>query len=91
MPRPEARPDAGREVGRQRETAPAQHGLPGEPANRVSPWRRESMAPRPSTPAPGRAVAPGPARALERENARRATPRPATANAERDDRRGRER
>jgi len=86
MPRPEA--------GRQRETPPAQRGLPGEPANRVSPWRRESTAPRPSTAAPGRAAAPaapGPARALEREDARRTTPRPAAAHAERDERGARER
>jgi hypothetical protein len=87
MPRPEPRPDAGREVGRPREATP--RALPGEPANRVSPWRRESTAPRPSTLAPGRATAPGPTRMVERDDARRTPPQPAAAHAERGERRAR--
>jgi hypothetical protein len=73
MPRPEAQ--------RPRDTTP--RALPGEPANRVSPWRRESTAPRPSTLGPGRATTPGPTRAVEREDARRTTPRSAFVRGER--------
>jgi len=71
-PRPAApRADAPREVGRQREGG-SPRNLPGEPANRVSPWRRESN--RSSTTAPAQATAPGgrgaPA-ALKRDETRR--------------------
>jgi hypothetical protein len=97
-PRPEgrpeiARPDAAREVGRQREVS-SPRALPGEPANRVSPWRRESNAPHSSTVAPGRVAAPaarGPAATLERDSARRTPPRPAAAHEQRDERHTRER
>jgi hypothetical protein len=66
--------------------------LPGQPANRVAPWRRESTAPRavaPSaavvSPAPTtRPAAPAPA--VERERAPRPQPGPATSRDERDER-----
>jgi len=88
--RPQPRAETPRpEVGRPREATP--RALPGEPANRVSPWRRESTAPRPSTLTPGRATAPGPTRAVERDDARRTPPRSAVAHTERDERRTRAR
>ena len=86
LSRPEPRPNVGRDVGSPREGTP--RALPGEPANRVSPWRRESAGPRPSTLAPGHAPAPGPRRTVERSDAARG-PRPAAAHAERGDRRAR--
>jgi hypothetical protein len=100
MPRQErpdnVRPDAAREAGRQREIQPTPRALPGEPANRVSPWRREPSSPRSSAPTPGRLVTPapaarGPAPVVERDDARRMAPRPAAAHRERDPRGARER
>jgi hypothetical protein len=95
MPRPEARPEAAkpeppREVGRQREM-PSERKLPGEPANRVSPFRqRESHSSMPA-PGPGAAAARGPAAAVERSDARRTPPRPAAAHGDREQRPARER
>jgi hypothetical protein len=86
--RAQARPPETREVGRPQ--APGQQrGLPGEPANRVSPYRRESSGPHASTPAPAVAPAPttrAPAVAPERANPGRG---PAKAAGGRDERRER--
>jgi len=92
-PRPEARVETPKaepaQVGHQRETPPARK-LPGEPANRVSPWRHEGRS---STPAPSPAAsAPrGPAPTVERSDAPRTPPRPAAAHSDRDQGRARER
>jgi len=97
-PRPEnVRPD----VGRGREAAPVGHGLPGEPANRVAPWRQQSSAPRPAAPtaraaesALPRAAAPathGPAPTVQRGETPRTPPRPAAAHGSRDEPHPRER
>jgi hypothetical protein len=89
-PRPQVRAETPRpEVGRQRETPPGR-ALPGEPANRVAPYRHESGGPRSSTPPPARAAAPtrGPVPTAERGDAPRTPPRPAAAHGEREQRRG---
>ncbi|HEV8585562.1 MAG TPA: DUF6600 domain-containing protein [Methylomirabilota bacterium] len=89
-PRPEPRAEAPRREVRPEAARP--RPLPGEPANRVAPWRRDSAAPRATAPAasvttPAPAARPAaPAPAIERERPERGKARPATA---RDDRPGR--
>jgi hypothetical protein len=93
-PRPQVRAETPRpEVGRQRETPPGR-ALPGEPANRVAPYRHESGGPHSSTPPPARAAAPaarGPVATVQRGDAPRTPPRPAAAHGDREQRPARER
>ena len=88
--RPESRPETPRAAVRPPEASPAPRALPGEPANRVSPWRREGGERHSGTPAPtARTATPGrgaPAAVVERGDARRTSPKPATDHAERDER-----
>jgi len=51
-PRSESRPETPRDAVRPPEASPAPRALPGEPANRVSPWRREGGERHSGTPAP---------------------------------------
>jgi hypothetical protein len=75
-PRPEVRPDAARP-----------RALPGEPANRVAPWRRQSAAPQPAARAATPASRPAtPAPAIRREPPAPAPARPAPAPRPRDER-----
>src|SRR5437867_3289512 len=86
-PRSESRPETPRDAVRPPEASPAPRALPGEPANRVSPWRREGGERHSGTPAPtARATTPGrgtPSAAVERGGARRTSPKPAADHADR--------
>jgi len=92
-PRSESRPETPRDAVRPPEASPAPRALPGEPANRVSPWRREGGERHSGTPAPtARAATPGrgaPSAVVERGDARRTSPKGAADHAERDERRAR--
>jgi len=89
-PRSESRPETPRDAVRPPEASPAPRALPGEPANRVSPWRREGGERHSGTPAPtARATTPGrgaPSAVVERGDARRTSPKPAADHADRDER-----
>ncbi|PYN17679.1 MAG: hypothetical protein DMD76_30675 [Candidatus Rokuibacteriota bacterium] len=89
-PRSESRPETPRDAVRPPEASPAPRALPGEPANRVSPWRREGGERHSGTPAPtARATTPGrgaPSAVVERGDARRTSPKAAADHAERDER-----
>ena len=89
-PRSESRPETPRDAVRLPEASPAPRALPGEPANRVSPWRREGGERHSGTPAPtARATTPGrgaPSAVVERGDARRTSPKPAADHADRDER-----
>ena len=89
-PRSESRPETPRDAVRPPEASPAPRALPGEPANRVSPWRREGGERHSGTPAPtARAATPGrgaPSAVVERGDARRTSPKPAADLADRDER-----
>ena len=89
-PRSESRPETPRDAVRPPEASPAPRALPGEPANRVSPWRREGGERHSGTPAPtARAATPGrgaPSAVVERGDARRTSPKPAADHADRDER-----
>src|SRR5216117_1519619 len=89
-PRSESRPETPRDAVRPPEASPAPRALPGEPANRVSPWRREGGERHSGTPAPtARATTPGrgaPSAVVERGKARRTSPKPAADHADRDER-----
>ena len=89
-PRSESRPETPRDAVRLPEASPAPRALPGEPANRVSPWRREGGERHSGTPAPtARATTPGrgaPSAVVERGDARRTSPKAAADHAERDER-----
>ena len=89
-PRSESRPETPRDAVRPPEASPAPRALPGEPANRVSPWRREGGERHSGTPAPtARAATPGrgaPSAVVERGDARRTSPKAAADHAERDER-----
>ncbi len=89
-PRSESRPETPRDAVRPPEASPAPRALPGEPANRVSPWRREGGERHSGTPAPtARATTPGrgtPSAVVERGGARRTSPKPAADHADRDER-----
>jgi len=89
-PRSESRPETPRDAVRRPEASPAPRALPGEPANRVSPWRREGGERHSGTPAPtARATTPGrgaPSAVVERGDARRTSPKPAADHADRDER-----
>ena len=89
-PRSESRPETPRDAVRPPEASPAPRALPGEPANRVSPWRREGGERHSGTPAPtARATTPGrgaPSAVVERGDTRRTSPKPAADHADRDER-----
>jgi len=89
-PRSESRPETPRDAVRPPEASPAPRALPGEPANRVSPWRREGGERHSGTAAPtARATTPGrgaPSAVVERGDARRTSPKPAADHADRDER-----
>ena len=89
-PRSESRPETPRDAVRPPKASPAPRALPGEPANRVSPWRREGGERHSGTPAPtARATTPGrgaPSAVVERGDARRTSPKPAADHADRDER-----
>ena len=89
-PRSESRPETPRDAVRPPEASPAPRALPGEPANRVSPWRREGGERHSGTPAPtARAATPGrgaPSAVVERGDARRTSPKPAADHTDRDER-----